>query len=389
MEVYLDNAATSYPKPDAVYDAVNRFMREIGASSGRGAYRKALEADRIVYETRESLGRLFNIRDVSRIVFTQNATESLNLAIRGLLRRGDHVVTSSIEHNAVWRPLKTLESELGIEITAVSCSPEGHLDPEDVEEAIRPNTKLIVLLHASNVIGTILPIGDVGRIAERYGIPFLVDSAQTAGVYPIDVEESHIDLLAFAGHKGLFGPPGTGGLYIREGIDLTPLKAGGTGSESALERQPDFLPDRYEAGTLNAPGIAGLGAGVDFILDVGVDKIREKERSLTERLLRGLEDIPEVEIYGPRDPEGQVGVMSINVSDYPPGEVGYVLDEAYGVMVRTGLHCSPCAHRTIGTIDRGTIRISPGYFNTEGDINYLLGALREIVERSSAQLGEG
>jgi cysteine desulfurase family protein len=285
-----------------------------------------------------------------------------------------------MEHNAVWRPLKRLERERGIEITPVQCASDGVLNTKNLTDAIKPNTKLIAMLHASNVVGTIMPIKEIGQIAKEKRIPLLVDAAQTAGVYPIDVEELGIDMLAFTGHKGLLGPQGTGGLYIREGIELEPLKEGGTGGESILETQPSNLPDRYEAGTLNAPGLAGLGAGISFILSEGVDKIRAKEIALTKRLIDKLSEIPEIEIYGPKDAEKQVGVVSINVADYAPEEIGYVLDEAYGIMVRTGLHCAPGAHRSIGTIKRGTLRISLGYFNTEGEIDYLAESLKNIID---------
>lgn len=379
LNLYFDHAATSYPKPDGVYERMQQFMREIGVSSGRGTYRRALEADRVVYETRQVLARLFNVRDSARIVFTSNATEALNLAIKGLLRAGDHVVTSSMEHNAVWRPLKRLEREKGIGLTVVPCAADGSLEPEDVEEALRPETRLLALVHASNVTGTLMPVEAIGRMARSKGILFLVDAAQTAGVSPIDVEEMGVDLLAFTGHKGLLGPPGTGGLYVREGIELEPLKEGGTGEESILETQPEALPDRYEAGTLNAPGIAGLGAGVEFILAKTVECIHEHEERLTAYLLRGLSGLEGVQIYGPCAPGRQVGVVSIHIAEYGPEEVGYVLDQTYGIMVRTGLHCAPCAHRTIGTLEQGTLRISLGYGNTEEQVDLLIHALSEII----------
>ncbi len=382
MGIYLDNAATSYPKPEAVYRAVDGFMREIGASSGRGAYRQALLADKAVFSAREAIGKLFGINDVSRIVFTSNATESLNLAIKGLLKAGDHVVTSSMEHNAVWRPLKRLESERHIQITVVSCSRDGSLRAEDIAKVIRPNTRLVVMTHASNVAGTLLPAGEVGAVARERGVLFLVDAAQTAGTYPIDVRALGADLLAFTGHKGLFGPMGTGGLFIREGVELLPLKEGGTGGDSILESQPDHLPDRFEAGTLNVSGIAGLLAGVDFILHEGIGRIRDKEKELTGYFLQALERIPGIEVYGPEDPEKQVGVVSLNVPGVMAQDVARVLDQAYGVMARSGLHCAPMAHRTIGTIDRGTVRFGIGYFNTITEIDTAVQALAEIAGKA-------
>lgn len=380
MRIYLDNAATSFPKPDVVYHTANDFMMKLGVSSGRGAYREALTADRMLYDTRKGIAKLFNIKDVSRIIFTNNVTQSLNLAIKGILNPGDHVVTSSMEHNAVWRPLKVLECEKGIRISAVSCDSKGMLDPQDLKKAIRQDTRLIVLLHASNVTGGLLPIAEAGSIAREYGIPFLVDSAQTAGVYPIDVESMKIDLLAFTGHKGLLGPMGTGGLYINEDILLKPLIEGGTGGDSLLESQPDDLPDRFEAGTMNMSGIAGLGEAVRFILNKGIEKIREKEETLISGTISGLSGIEGVTLYGPYEWENRVGVISFNIMDSSPQEIGRILDEKYDIMVRTGLHCAPCAHRTIGTIDRGTVRAGIGYFNTHDDINRFVEAIKDITK---------
>ncbi len=382
-QIYLDNAATSYPKPDEVYEAVGHFMREIGVSSGRGAYRRALEADRLIYEARKSLAELFNVKDTTRIIFTSNATESLNLAMKGILSEGDHVITSQMEHNAVWRPLKRLEREQNIDITPIPCLPDGSLeDPELIGKSIRSNTRLVVILHASNVSGTIMPVEEIGKICRENGVPLLVDAAQTAGAFPIDVEAMKIDLLAFTGHKSLLGPQGTGGLYISENVQLNTLKEGGTGGESIMETQPEKLPDRYEAGTLNAPGLVGLRVGVRYVLNQGIQNIRKRELELTAYLLDKLKEIDSITIYGPQNPDRQVGVVSINVGDYQPDEIGYVLDTVYGIMVRTGLHCAPCAHRTIGTIDRGTLRISLGYFNTESEIDHTAQALRQIAQRS-------
>lgn len=380
VEIYLDNAATSYPKPEAMPRAVHDYLVNIGVSSGRGAYRKALQADKLVFETRKRLASLFNVKDTSRIVFTLNVTESLNLALKGMLKPGDHVVTTSMEHNAMWRPLKVLEEERGITLTAVPCPQGNAVKPEDVEKAITPQTRLVAVTHASNVTGTLMPLEDIGIICRKYNVPLLLDAAQTAGVYPVDVEKLNIDLLAFTGHKGLLGPNGTGGLFIASGIDLAPLKEGGTGEESLLEHQPLTLPDRFEAGTPNITGIAGLGAALQFILDQGVEDICVHEESLTAYALERLPAVPGITIYGPQSARERVAVISFNLEDIAPEEVGYVLDEAYGIMVRAGLHCSPCAHRCLGTVDRGAVRISFGYFNTHQEIDRLVEALIHIVE---------
>ncbi|SFR11088.1 aminotransferase class V-fold PLP-dependent enzyme [Desulfoscipio geothermicus] len=384
MSIYLDNAATSFPKPEAVYRAVDNFLRNIGASSGRGAYRKALQADKIAFQTRKSLARLFNIQDASRIVFTANVTESLNLAMQGILKNGDHVVTTGMEHNAVWRCLKQLEKEKAITITAVPCSPEGYLEVEKLAAAIRPNTALVVLLHASNVTGTVMPIEQVGELTRQKNIPLLVDAAQTAGVYPIDVAAMRIDLLAFTGHKGLLGPTGTGGLYINEKYYINPLKFGGTGGESLRDDQPDNLPDRFEAGTPNLAGIAGLGAGVDYILNESVEKIRQYEMELTGYALDKFRSLTGVTMYGPLNASKQVGVISFNLPGLKPEQVAYLLDTKYDIMVRAGLHCAPLAHRTTGTIDRGTVRVGIGVFNTARDVDDLVLALKEIMRFNSS-----
>lgn len=383
MSIYFDNAATSFPKPEEVCEAMLQYQRELGVSSGRGAYKKALEVDGMVFKTRSLLGRLFNIKDATRIIFTSNVTESLNLALKGLIESGDHVITTHMEHNAVWRPLKVLEEERGLKLTVLSC-PEGEkFNPGDLEKAISPETRLVVVNHASNVTGTLMP-KEAGGICREKGVPLLVDAAQTAGVYPIDVEELKVDLLAFTGHKGLLGPTGTGGLYIAPGIDLKPLKEGGTGGESILERQPDHLPDKYEAGTPNLVGLAGLGAAVRYILDRGLENIRRHERELTQRALETFPQVPALTLYGPSSAEERVAVLSFNLGGLPPEEVSYVLDEAYHIMVRAGLHCAPQAHRCLGTVDRGTVRIGLGIFNTEEELEYLTKALKEIAVQAKS-----
>jgi cysteine desulfurase family protein len=380
LAVYFDNAATSYPKPKAVYEAVDFFQRQVGASPGRGTYQKSREADRIIFETRSALAALFNIPDLSRIVFTPNVTESINLALKGYLQTGSHVITTSMEHNAVWRPLKGLEQKGDIKISLLSCPSGMAYNPDQLTGLIKSNTTLVVINHASNVTGTIMPLEETGKICRMHNIPLLVDAAQTAGIYPIDVQLAGIDLLAFTGHKGLMGPPGTGGLYIREGIDLVPLKEGGTGSESLLEAQPAHLPDRFEAGTLNGPGIAGLGAGVKFILDQGLEKIRQHEVELTEYALLKLKQLSDIVIYGPQDANSRTAVISFNFTNIAPEEVTYVFDEVYNIMARSGLHCAPQAHRAIETVElNGTVRISFGCFNTLAEIDFLISALEDLA----------
>jgi len=358
-------------------------MRHIGANPGRSGHRLSIEAGRILMDAREALAELFGIDDPLRLVFTKNATEALNLAIRGILRPGDHCITSSMEHNSVMRPLRALEKR-GVEITVVPCSPQGELDPRAIEKAIKKKTRLIVTTHASNVTGTLMSVNEVGKIARKHGVFFCIDAAQTAGAYPIDVKKMHIDLLAFTGHKSLYGPQGTGGLYIREGLeaDLEPLIRGGTGSRSESQEQPDFLPDKCESGTPNTVGVAGLGAGVRFILAQGVANIRAKEQALTRMLIEGLGSIPGISVYGCRDAERQVAICSFNIAGLTPSEVTMELDEEYAIMSRPGLHCAPAAHQTIGTLPQGTVRLSAGYFTTEAEIAVALEAVEKIAARS-------
>ena len=380
--IYLDNAATSYPKPKEVGQAMMYFLEKIGATPGRSSHRLSIESARILYQARESLAELFNVDDPLRIIFTLNVTEALNLALKGLLRPGDQVITSSMEHNSVMRPLRELEKR-GVEVKVIPCSSQGVFDPVDLERAIKKNTKLIVLNHGSNVIGSLLPITVVGEIAKRHHILFLVDTAQTAGCYPLDIKKDNIDLLAFTGHKALYGPPGTGGLVIGERVDtkkLIPLKVGGTGSHSEFEEQPDFLPDIYESGTPNIVGLNGLKEGVRFVLAEGVDKIHQHEKNLIIRLIEGLKEIPEVTLYGGDYRKEQVAVVSFNLKDKWPSEVGMRLDEEYDIMCRVGLHCSPATHKTIGTFPRGTVRFSMSWFNTLEEVDQAIIAIRDIAK---------
>jgi cysteine desulfurase/selenocysteine lyase len=379
--IYFDNAATSWPKPPGVAAAMLHFLDEIGANPGRSAHRLSVDSARVVFGAREAVVALFNAPDPLRVVFGHNVTEALNLALRGLLRSGDHVITSSMEHNSVMRPLRALE-EGDVAVTVVPCSPEGLLDPADVRAAIRPNTFMVALNHASNVVGTLMPVAEVGMIAREHNLLLLVDAAQTGGAYPVDVQADMIDLLAFTGHKSLYGPMGTGGLIIGQRVDvsrLIPLKRGGTGSRSEREEQPDFLPDMCESGTPNAVGLAGLAAGIRWVLDRGVQAIRSHELALTQRLIDGLLEIPGVSVYGSQDAVRQTATISFNVARLLPSEVGMRLDEEHGVLCRVGLHCAPAAHKTIGTFPDGTVRFGLGVFSTSEQVDLALEAVRELA----------
>lgn len=380
MTIYLDNAATTFPKPDRVYRAVEHALVHIGVAPGRGGYRRGLEATRLVFEAREAVAELFGVADSSRIVFTHSATESLNLAVGGYLRPGDHVVTTTMEHNSLVRPLHRAAQQ-GVEVTWVEGDRSGFVDSRRIAAAIRANTRLVALSHCSNVTGVIQPVQEIGRLARKAGALFLVDAAQSAGVLPIDVGEMMIDLLAAPGHKGLYGIQGTGVLYVAEGVELNPILVGGTGGHSAGPEQPDILPERFESGTLNTPGIAGLKAGVEFIRETGIEAIRGKEDLLVARLLEGLRGMAGVAVHGPEAPERRGSVVSFTVAGIDPSQIGFRLDREYDISVRVGLHCAYMAHKTIGTFPAGTVRVSPGYFNSEGDIEVFLEALREIVAK--------
>jgi len=378
--IYLDNAATSWPKPREVAEAMMHFLSEVGANPGRSGHRLSVEAGRIVYGAREAIASLFNAPDPLRVVFGANVTEGLNLALCGLLHPGDHVITSSMEHNSMMRPLRELERG-GIEVTVVQCSREGILEIADIESAIKPNTVMIALTHASNVVGTLLPISEAGRVARRHNLLLLVDTAQTGGAYPIDMQADNIDLLAFTGHKSLYGPMGTGGLVIGERVDtirLQPLKRGGTGSNSEYEEQPSFLPDLCESGTPNTVGLAGLLAGVNWVRQRGVDEIRTHEVRLVRRLIAGLKQIPGVFVHGPCDAELQTATISFTIDGMAPSEIGLQLDDEYEIMCRVGLHCAPSAHKTIGTFPVGTVRFGLGAFNTLEQVDTALNAIERL-----------
>ncbi len=381
--IYLDHAATSWPKRPEVLQAITDFLQRAGGNPGRSGHRLSVAAGRIVYNTREALAELFNAPDPLRVIFTANGTCAVNLGLFGLLRPGDHVVTSGIEHNAVMRPLRGLQTK-GISITVVPCAADGSIDLKDVEQAVQPSTRMVAVTHASNVMGTILPIVEIAEIAHRAGAWILVDAAQTAGVLPIDIQSMGIDLLAFTGHKGLQGPPGTGGLAIGEHVnteEIQPLVRGGTGSRSEFEIQPEDCPDKFESGTLNGAGIAGLGAGVQWILKEGVASIRSHEMKLAQLLMEGLESIPGIAVYGPRDIRDRVSIVSFTVAEHRVSDIGFRMDEEYGILSRVGLHCAPAAHRTIGTFPEGTVRFAPGAQTKNEEILAAIDALKEILRK--------
>ena len=376
--IYFDNAATSWPKPETVPSAMADCLRDAGGNPGRSGHRMSIAAARIVENARETLAELFHAEDPAQIIFTHNATHALNLALYGLLRPGDHAVTTSVEHNSVMRPLRHLES-LGVEVTVAAANPDGILDMDSVRRALRPVTRLLVTTHASNVTGTLIPVEELATLARQSGVPYLIDASQTCGAVPIDLQNLGVDLLAFSGHKGLLGPTGTGGLYIRDGIVLSPLMRGGTGSDSAYETQPEFLPDALESGTPNVVGIAGLYAAARFLSEIGIAAVQIHERELVEYFLNGVAEIPGIVLYGPADTSLRSGVVSFNIAGAMPSEVGLILDQSFGIMARTGLHCAPSAHRTLRTFPTGTVRFSFGWFNTRTEVELAVEALREIA----------
>ena len=378
MGIYLDNGATSYPKPESVTDAVCKFMTDIGVSSGRGGYKQAMVADKIVYDTRKLLSKLFNQNDPKKVIFTLNVTEAINMAIYGILEPGDHVITSSIEHNAVWRCLKTLERDKGITISNVPCDIKGHSKAEDVSKLINKNTKLIIFTHASNVLGSIQPIAQIGEIAKNSNILFMVDVAQSAGVIDIDMMRDNIDIIAFTGHKSLMGPMGTGGLAIKDTVDIRAIKQGGTGGDSAYPYQVDYYPNKLEVGTLNISGIAGLKASLEYIENKGIKIIFKHEKELRDYAIFHLKRIPNLILYGPDETEDAAMVISFNIEGIRCEDVAYQLDKNHEIMIRAGLHCAPLAHEVIGTIKTGTARIGIGHFNTKEDIDRIISALRQL-----------
>ncbi len=381
-KIYLDNASTSFPKPPQVADSVYHYMTQIGSNINRGCYNSAYTTEEIVFETRQLLTELFNGPDCKNVVFTKNITESLNIILKGFLKSGDHVIVSSMEHNAMMRPLVQLE-HIGCSFTRVPCNPDGSLCLDALKNCLLEHTKAIVMTHASNVCGTILPIQEVGDFCQKHHLKFIVDTAQTAGIYPIDMKAMHIDALAFTGHKGLLGPQGIGGFILDPSMVslIEPLLSGGTGSLSHTEEIPHFMPDRFEAGTMNLPGIIGLHQGLLWLKSIGIGTIYEHELQLTQQFLKGLQPLENeghIRIIGKRDCVCRTGVVSIQTLQKELSLVAYELDENYGIMTRVGLHCAPSAHQTLGTYPIGTIRFSFGWWNTPEDVQLAIHALEDI-----------
>ena len=406
--IYLDHAATSWPKPEAVYEAVNHYQREVGAPHGRSGYREALLSNQVVDRARQGVAEILGAGQAEQVIFTASGTDSLNLAIRGIVRHGDHVVTSVCEHNSVLRPLRALQETSAVSVSYVPCDGQGRLSPDDVRQALRPDTRLVVIGHGSNVTGATQPIEPIARVLHGQGALLLVDAAQTAGHVPIDVQHMGIDLLAAPGHKGLLGPLGTGVLYVRPGVQhlLSPLRTGGTGTHSSEDRQPDELPEKYESGSHNLPGLAGLAAACDFLRDRTVTEIHSQLARHTSQLLERMEDLDVtgragLKIYGPRfkhpptSPRSpsvgavlatRTSVVSLTFMGYDPQELALLLEASYGIQSRAGLHCAPKMHRALGTLaGGGTLRLSLGWSTTQDEIDQTVKALEALVGTKSRQ----
>jgi cysteine desulfurase family protein len=377
--IYLDNAATSFPKPECVYQELDRFARQHLANPGRAGHKMALAAERVLDDTRHALNQFFGGKSPERWAFALNGTDALNMAIKGVLKDGDHAITSDLEHNSVSRPLRALELAGRISLTRVSADAGGTIDADDIRKAVGPKTRLVALTHASNVLGTVQPVEAVGKIVREHDLLFLVDAAQTAGVLPINVRAMNIDLLAAPGHKGLLGPTGTGFLYAGPRAKLGPWREGGTGGDSASETQPGELPYFLEGGTPNVLGVAGLAAGLRWVQEQVPARLHEHEVRICERLRQRLSDLEGFEVFGHSDPARRVATLSFRSSLLPAAELGAILDQSFDVAVRPGLHCAPYVHRALGTFPDGLVRVSPGPFNTEGDIDTLAAALAEVA----------
>ena len=376
--IYFDNAATTMRKPECVMKAVADAMGSLG-NSGRGVHGGALSASRIIYDTRVALAQLFGAESPERIAFTANSTQALNMAIKGSLQPGDHVITTALEHNSVLRPLYELEDR-GVELTILPADLLGNICYEDFEKEIRPNTRAIVTTHGSNLTGNLLDIERIGAIAGQHGLLYIVDASQTAGVFDIDVQKMGIDILCFTGHKGLLGPQGTGGIYVREGVTLRPLLSGGSGVQTYLRAHPPQMPTALEAGTLNGHGIAGLGAAVRWIQNKGLDVIRAKEQALMRQFYEAVRLIPGITVYGDFGTDNRCSIVSLNIRDYDSGEVSDALSEEYGIATRPGAHCAPLMHRALGTVDQGAVRFSFSHYNTKEEIMIAVSALRELAQ---------
>lgn len=383
MKVYLDNAATTFPKPDTVVSSIMTYMTQVGSNPGRGASSSSLAGNRVVFQCREAIANLFNFPNVENVIFTSNITHSLNTLIKGVVKKGWHVITSSMDHNATLRPLSALKEKGDINLTILDCSQEGLINIDDFKRAIEDNTKLVVLSHASNIIGTIQPLEEIGRICKEKEIYLIIDSAQTAGVLDLDFKKLNCSALAFTGHKSLLGPQGIGGFIIDDELNniTKPFIEGGTGSVSSNVIQPDFLPDKFESGTMNTPGIAGLLAGINFINEKGLKYIREYEEELCQKFINGALNIDSIKVYGTMDSSARTSTISINSSKIDNAELGFILDSEFGIITRTGLHCAPLAHKTIGTYPSGTIRFSFGIFNDEKDVDYALSCINKVIKR--------
>ena len=376
--IYLDNAATTMRKPDCVIQAVAEAMCSFG-NSGRSAHGSALSASRMIYETRAALAELFGAENPQRIAFTANSTQALNTAVKGILNPGDHVITTALEHNSVLRPLYEME-ERGVQLTVLPADGRGNIRYEDFEAAVRANTRAIVTTHGSNLTGNLLDIQRLGEIAGAHGLLYIVDASQTAGVFPIDVQRMHIDILCFTGHKGLLGPQGTGGLYVRSGVCVRPLLSGGSGVQTYLRSHPPQMPTALEAGTLNAHGIAGLGAAVRYIAETGQDSIRRQEQRLMTAFYSGVQGIPGITVYGDFSTMERCPIVALNVRDYDSGEVSAALSDQYGIATRPGAHCAPLLHKALGTVERGAVRFSFSHFNTMEEVETAVSALRELAQ---------
>lgn len=376
--IYLDNAATTMHKPQCVIDAVVRAMSSMG-NAGRGANDASLSASRIIYDTRERLCRLFGGTNPRQVVLTNNSTESLNIAVKGILEPGDHVITTMLEHNSVLRPLYEMEQK-GVRLTIIKSDEKGRISLSDIEDAVSEDTKMIICTNSSNLTGNYVDVAAVGKLAKAHGVLFVVDASQTAGVFPIDVQEMNIDVLCFTGHKGLLGPQGTGGLYVREGLTVRPLKSGGTGVQTYSKSQPKEMPTALEAGTLNGHGIAGLHAALGYLEETGIDVIREKEQKLMRQFYEGVKDIPGVTVYGDFESGKRCAIVTLNIGDYDSGEVSDALLVDYGISTRPGGHCAPLMHEALGTASQGAVRFSFSHYNTEEEVETAVRAIRELAQ---------